>query len=163
MIRRTVAAVALALAAACAPKAETPPPVDTAAVRTFIEGENVKYIDAMKRGDSVAASMNYAEDAILMQPDAPALRGRAAIVQKLGASIAAVAVVDERAITEDVMVKDDVAIETGSFVYTMKPRAPGAAKAFSGRGKYITVWQKQAGGGWKIVRDINNGDAPAAK
>jgi ketosteroid isomerase-like protein len=25
-------------------------------------------------------------------------------------------------------------------------------------GKYLTVWQKQADGGWKIIRDINNTD-----
>ena len=161
--RRVGAVVALALVAACAPKTDTPPPVDTAAVRRFIEGENVKYIDAMKRGDSTAASMNYAEAAILMPPNAPALRGRTAIVGNLGASIRAMAIVDEKATTEDVMVKDDVAVETGSFVYTMQPRAPAGAKAFSGRGKYITIWKRQADGGWKIVRDINNGDTPSGK
>ena len=46
-LRTKPAVVALALiAAACAPKPEPPPPVDVAAVRKFIEGANVKFIEA---------------------------------------------------------------------------------------------------------------------
>jgi ketosteroid isomerase-like protein len=31
------------------------------------------------------------------------------------------------------------------------------------KGKYLTAWQRQSDGGWKIVRDINNSDLPAGK
>jgi ketosteroid isomerase-like protein len=30
------------------------------------------------------------------------------------------------------------------------------------KGKYVTVYKKQADGGWKAVADIFNADAPAA-
>ena len=160
--RSTFVAVTLALiAAGCAPKPEVPPPVDVAAVRKFIEGQNTKFIAAMQRGDSTGASMNYAEDAILMNPDGPAWRGRAAIVKGLGATIAAGTLSYEQATTEDVMVKDDLAVETGSFAFTMKPKGAKNAKEISGKGKYLTVWKKQADGTWNIVRDINNSDLPA--
>lgn len=160
----TVAAVALALVAiACAPKPEAPPPVDTAAVRKYIEGENGRFIEALKRGDSTGAAMNYAEDAILMQPNEPAVRGRPAIVKHYGASVNAGTLTYEQATTEDVMVRDDLAVETGSFTFTMKPTGPKAAKEVSGKGKYLTVWKKQADGSWKIVRDISNSDLPAGK
>ena len=69
------AGVAL-LAAACAPKSETPvkdsaataapPVVDVAAVRQGIEQANAKFIDAMIRGDSAGMLANYADDAVLM-------------------------------------------------------------------------------------------------
>src|SRR5678815_5959762 len=62
------AGVAL-LAAACAPKSETPvkdsaataapPVVDVAAVRQGIEQANAKFIDAMIRGDSAGMITNY--------------------------------------------------------------------------------------------------------
>jgi ketosteroid isomerase-like protein len=28
-------------------------------------------------------------------------------------------------------------------------------------GKYVTIWQKQGDGSWKVIRDIENGDGPA--
>lgn len=162
--RTTLAAATLLLiAAACAPKPETPPPVDVAAVRKFIEAENAKFIEAMKRGDSTGAAMNYAEDAILLPPNEPALRGRAAIVKSYGAGINSGTLTYEKATTEDVMVKDDLAVETGSFEFSMKPKGPRDAKEVSGKGKYLTVWKRQADGTWKIVRDINNSDRPAGK
>jgi ketosteroid isomerase-like protein len=162
--RSAFAVVVLSLAAAaCAPAPAPPPPVDVAAVRKFIEGENAKFIEALKKGDSTAASMNYAEDAIFMQPDEPALRGRAAIMKNLGAGIVARTIVYEKPTTEDVIVRDDIAVETGTFEFTMKPKGAAAAKEFSGRGKYLTIWKKQADGGWKIIRDINNSDTPTGK
>ena len=71
------AGVAL-LAAACAPKSETPvkdsaataapPVVDVAAVRQAIEQANAKQSDAINRGDSTGLVANYADDAVLMFP-----------------------------------------------------------------------------------------------
>ena len=30
------------------------------------------------------------------------------------------------------------------------------------KGKYVTIWRKQADGSWKVVVEIANGDAPPA-
>jgi len=30
------------------------------------------------------------------------------------------------------------------------------------KGKYLTVWQRQGDGSWKVVRDINNADTQPA-
>ena len=79
-------AVVALLAAACAPKGETPvkdsaataapPVVDVAAVRQAIEQANAKQADALNRGDSTGLVANYADDAVLMFPGEPAWRGR---------------------------------------------------------------------------------------
>ena len=57
--------------------------------------------------------------------------------------------------TDDVVVSGDIAVENGTYKWTITPKG---AKAMPDSGKYLTVWQKQADGGWKIIRDINNTD-----
>ncbi|MEA3247355.1 MAG: DUF4440 domain-containing protein, partial [Gemmatimonadota bacterium] len=64
------------------------------------------------------------------------------------------------ATTTDVTVAGDYAIETGTFEWTLTPKKGG--KAMTDKGKYLTTWHKQADGSWKITRDINNSDLPAA-
>jgi ketosteroid isomerase-like protein len=39
--------------------------------------------------------------------------------------------------------------------------ADPAGKTISDNGKYVTVWQKQRGGGWKVLLDIFNSDLPS--
>jgi ketosteroid isomerase-like protein len=33
-------------------------------------------------------------------------------------------------------------------------------KPFADKGKYLTVWKKQAAGSWKAIEDILNSDLP---
>jgi ketosteroid isomerase-like protein len=52
----------------------------------------------------------------------------------------------------------DPAFERGRYDITIAPRAGG--EAMDDIGKYITVYQRQADGSWKIARDIWNSDRP---
>ena len=61
---------------------------------------------------------------------------------------------------EGVMVKDDIAIETGNSTMTMQPKQPGAPAMAPEKGKYLAVWKKQADGSWKKLREVWNTDAP---
>ena len=163
------AAVAL-LAAACLPKGDTPvkdsaataarPVVDAAAVRRIIEDANAKYIDALIRGDTVGMLANYAEDAVVMDPGRPPSRGRAEVGANFARKIQSAKVSDEKATTASVDVAGDYAIETGSYDVTVTPKG---GKPMHDKGKYLTVWKKQADGSWKIYRDINNSDGPPPK
>ena len=158
------AAVTL-LVAACAPKAETtvkdsastaaPPVVDVAAVRQAIEQINTKFADALQRGDSAAIAAAYTDDAVLMAPGAPASRGRAEISGAAANLVQSMKFTDVKLTTTNVDVAGDYAVETGTYVMTV---APKAGKAVPDKGKYIVVWKKQADGSWKLYRDIWNTD-----
>ena len=65
---------------------------------------------------------------------------------------------DSAATTADIMVAGDLAVEAGTFAWTFQPKSGPEIKD---KGKYRTVWKRQADGTWKIVRDINNTDLPA--
>jgi len=153
-----LAGVALA---ACAPAAPPPPPpVDVAAVKLAIEAANKKFVAAMMAGDTVGAAANYAEDAIAMQPNAPAWKGRAGIAHGLAGFMTMGKVTQFDGATDDVMVAGDMAVETGHGEMTLTPTK---GKPMHDKLKYVTVWHKQTDGSWKIVRDINNSDLPPAK
>jgi uncharacterized protein (TIGR02246 family) len=134
---------------------------DTAAVRQAIEAANVRFVDAVNRGDTAMMVANYADDAVVMMSGEPAWRGGKDVLLKGFTAMMAQATVKDMAFhTDNVMVGGDLAVETGSFAWTVTPKG---GKPMPDKGKYVTVWRKQADGSWKIIRDINNTDLPPAK
>ena len=131
---------------------------DIAGVRTAIEAANAKFLEAFKRGDKTGLMANYTDDAILMMPNEEAWRGRDGIDKGFSGFLSQVSFKDGAATTTDVMVAGDLAVETGTFAWTLQPKTGAEIKD---KGKYLTVWKRQADGSWKIVRDINNTDLPA--
>jgi len=128
-----------------------PPVVDVAAVRQAIEQANAKQADALNRGDSTGLVANYADDAVLMFPGEPPWRGRNEIGANGVKLIRSAKFSDVKLNTVSVDVAGDYAIETGSFEWTVTPKG---GKPMPDKGKYLTVWKKQADGSWKVYRDI---------
>jgi len=133
---------------------------DPAAARAAIDAANARFRDAMTRGDAAGAAANYAEDAMIMMSNEAAWQGRAGITAGLGGMLGQMTVKEFSNKTTDVMVSQDLAVETGTFGWTLQPKE---GKEITDKGKYVTVWRRQADGEWKIVRDINNSDLPVPK
>jgi ketosteroid isomerase-like protein len=53
--------------------------------------------------------------------------------------------------TQDLWSVDDLVYETGQYTYTFTP--PGKSATRIG-GHYVTIWKRQADGGWKITVDM---------
>lgn len=165
--------VVLGLASACSPQAEpangtndttavgsvAAPTADPAAVRQQIETANARFKDAFLKGDTAAMLANYTDDAVIMGPDEPMARGREALVKAFQGMLSQFTFKDATINTEDVMVGGDLAVETGTFMWTVVPKT-GQGEEMEVKGKYLTAWKQQADGSWKIVRDINNFDEP---
>ena len=132
-----------------------------AQARAAIEATNLKFAAAMVKGDAAAAAGMYTSDAVVMLPNQPAMQGLAAIQAGIAGMLKDVAVKTFTPKTSDVIVAGEYAIETGTFEWLMQAKAGGPA--MPDKGKYLTVWKRQADGGWKVVRDINNTDLPAGK
>ena len=162
--------VVLLFAAACAPKGETavkdsaataaPPVVDVAAVRQTIDQANAKASDAFQRGDTAVLFSFYDSDIAVLMAGQPTLRGKAEVTSSLAKMFAGTKFSDVKFSTSTVDVGGDYAIETGT--YEMTVTEPGK-KPVPDKGKYLTVWKKQADGSWKIYRDMPNSDGPPPK
>jgi uncharacterized protein (TIGR02246 family) len=162
---RAIGATLTAVLLACAPadKAATDSAAapataaaDPAAVRAYITEANTKWAAAMVAADVPTILANYADDAVSMQAGMPAANGRAAIEEMMKGMTAAMKIDSASFSVSDVRLGGDMAVEHGSYRITMTPTG---GKAMTDVGKYVTVWQKQADGTWKITRDISNSDA----
>jgi uncharacterized protein (TIGR02246 family) len=129
---------------------------DASSARAAIEAANGRFKAAYLRGDTVAIADNYTDDVIVMPQGSPAVRGRDAVRTYMAPEVsrAPSEVKEFNTTTEDVMVAGDLAVETGTFEFV--PRSTTAATE---KGKYVTVWKRQADGSWKIVRDVYNANA----
>jgi len=163
--RLVIAAVPIVLLAACTPT-KLPPAADTTAtavsaptapdrdvVRRQIEAADSQMAAAMGKGDTVGMYAAYADDAVMMMPGTAPLHGRAEMTKSLNAMMAQMTLKDPKFHIEDVLVGGDLAVETGTYEWTVQPKK---GKAMPDKGSYVTVWQRQADGSWKIIRDISN-------
>src|SRR5688572_6159318 len=99
------------------------PAVDVAAVKQTIEEANARFLDALSKADVPTAAANYADDAILMMPNAPALQGKQAILDGFKGFLAEYKLSNGKPTTTDVMVVGDIAVETGTFEWTLTPKS----------------------------------------
>lgn len=167
---RVVKSLAVAISAAalaCAPASDGGMTMDStamaaneAAARQAIESTNAAAGAALNAGDVAGWSNAYAEDAIVMWPNGPASRGRAEREATVKAMLGTASVSNVKFTTEDLTVMGDMAIEAGTYAMTVTPKGGPATED---KGKYMTMWKKQADGSWKIARDINNSDLPPPK
>jgi len=112
---------------------------------------------AAKDPDKIAA--HYAQDAVLMVPEMPAVSGKDAIRTSLAqmTSDPAMALTFEPT-KVDVAKSGDLAYTQGSYSITMTDSH--TKKVVNGHGSYVTVYRKQADGSWKAISDIAVSDAP---
>lgn len=120
---------------------------------------NASWFQTYNTHDAAALAAFYADDAILMMPGTPSVRGRAAIeaaYKKDMDVMAKAGYSNNEGSSSDVGVAGDVAWESNTFTVTDK-----AGKQVDS-GKYVTVFARKDGK-WSIVRDIWNTDSPPPK
>lgn len=170
-MNRLIIAVAVLVSSACEPGAKDasadtaaagraqPAGNDRAAVQAAIDSSLARFRDGLLKADPAMMASIFADDAIVLAPDAPAVRGRADITRMNAGMLAAFTFPDASFRTSDLIVTGDYAIETGKYEMTRQPKR---GKAVTNVGKYVSVWKRQADGSWKMIRDIMNSDGPAA-
>ncbi len=130
---------------------------NVAEVRAAIESANQRAAAGMVAGDVAASVSNYSDDAVSMLPGMPMMTGRPAIEAGIKSMFDMMKVNAATFTTTDVLVRGDLAVETGT--YDMTTTMPGG-KPMADKGKFMTLWKRQSDGTWKAFRDINNSDGP---
>jgi len=122
-----------------------------------IDSVRAVHVAALNARDAAAWAGVFTTDAVQMPPNAPANIGQANIRSWAEAFLGAFSVTFSLSVTE-LQVAGDRAIESGAYTITLTPDAGGPA--MEDVGKYITVYQRAGGGGWRVARDIWNSDRP---
>ena len=109
--------------------------------------------------DVEAVVSYYADDAIVLPPNAAIVTGKAAAQKAWAAELVPGSSTSWTASTVVASASGDMVYDQGTYSATMA--GPGG-KPVADKGKYLCVWKKQADGSWKAVADTWNSDMPAA-
>jgi uncharacterized protein (TIGR02246 family) len=129
-----------------------------------IAGDREAIREAHERMQSASARADwddwvavYAEDAVVMIPNRPALEGREAI----RAHFAGWPAVEGPGVELlEIEVRDDLAFVRGRYRITMS--FPGMGE-LADSGKTLEIWRRQVDGSWRISRDMSSSDVPTGR
>lgn len=158
MTKRTLlgfcAAGALAFAGSTLIASEGPRVVPAGAdprLLAAIKKANSDFEIAMTKSDTAAIAEPYTADAVFVTPDGTATRGRAAIEQlyrdrfaKSGPAL------ETKIVSDELMLDGDFAYERGRGSITRRV----GEKRVTDWARFLTVWQRQPDGAWKIFRNV---------
>ena len=145
----------LIVAASCRPRMAVP---DPAAENAKLREASLAWFDHFAKADGPGMGNLYAEDALLLPPGAPAVRGRAAITKFLGDE-AAGAQSAGMSIKNKEVTGSGVAGDTGWISGTYD--VVDGSGTVTDSGNYLSVHQR-VNGNWLYIRDTWNSDRPAA-
>jgi uncharacterized protein (TIGR02246 family) len=149
MSRQFTPALLGALIAACAPAAP-PAPSFTDEDRAAIAAAEAAMATAANAKDWAAWTTHYAADAVLMPANGPEVVGAEAIQ----AYFTGFPPMSGLTLTQTrVEGTGDWAWVHGAYGMVIEGAGPDS-------GKYLEVWQRQADGNWKIVRDMFSSNVP---
>ena len=125
---------------------------DISAINNNIE----QYTSSMNSGDLDRWISLWADDAIQMAPDAPAVIGKEQIRAKYE-NIFSQFIFKMTITNEEVRIGGDLAFSRGNYTVSMTPKAGGETIKIDG--KYLSIEERQADGSWKIIRSCFNDNA----
>lgn len=114
---------------------------------------NRDFAAALNAKDAKAAAALYTEDAVLIPPGEPVVRGREAIEEYWSGAIEAGGVRDVSVETMDALSSGSLGYETGSFVLTAN--GPDGEPVVD-RGRYIELLRREPDGRWLSTHGIWN-------
>jgi uncharacterized protein (TIGR02246 family) len=154
-LRLVVAGFALLpLLSACTP----PPPPDTSAADiAAVKAVEAEWVKAAATKDADKFVAHYTEDAAVLLPNAPLITGRAAARDAFKPLLA------DPNFALTFQSTQAHAAKSGDMVYTVGTYSLTVTdakekKPVTDKGKYITVFRKQADGSWKASADMINTD-----
>ena len=129
--------------------------IDIEAERTSLLETDKAWAAAASEGQDVDQIVSFwSDDATVLPPDAPAIKGKAAIRQFVAESM------EIPGFSISWEPSEVVVSPSGDFGYTMGENAftvPGPdGSLLTMRGRYLTVWRKAPDGSWECVMDIWN-------
>jgi uncharacterized protein (TIGR02246 family) len=162
MLRNTSLIVCLALAAltaGCSNPPPVPPPDTRAADVQAVKDVEAAAVKDMATKDPDKFASYFAEDGCALYPGAGILCGKAAVKAAIAPYLADPNFSYTSQSTRAMASKGgDMVYLQGTYTMTMSN--PKTKKPMTDKGKYLTVFTKQADGSWKAVADTSNSDSP---
>src|SRR5262245_50455826 len=134
-------------------------PLDTAAIlasaRPEIDAANAAWLPGMQRRDAGAIAAAYADSGLFIAGDGTVTHGRAAVARMYAGRFPRLRTIRAGAVVQDGMtvLGPTRIVAWGHGWLELAPERDGGPPGRSG-GTYLTVWQREADGHWRIVRNL---------
>ena len=116
-----------------------------------VKKANDEWAAAMKTGDAAVIAAPYADQAVFVGVDGACVQGRSEIEKLYRTRFERAGFASSTKIVAKELVKDgDLAYESGYAEVGLMREGKETVRG----GRYLTVWQRQVDGGWKILRNI---------
>ena len=126
--------------------------------RQDIDNGHYQWLEAMKANDPVALSHLVTDDVVLMPPHTEPVVGRQGVIDWFATVVSQARTKSVNILQREVTVIGELAIERGSFTWTVAPALGGSE--IDDHGNFLAVWQRQSDGSWKVTRNIWNSTLP---
>lgn len=120
----------------------------SASAKTGIDAGNQAWIDGVKSGNVPMIIATYADDAVDCGPTGECLRGRNAIELQMKTRFAS------RGKAQSATVTSWGSTQQGNFAFEWGLAEARYADGNTLKEKYLTAWQRQPDGSWKIFRNM---------
>ena len=111
------------------------------------------YVQVVRNSDGAGIMGWWADDGVYIAQGSKTTVGRTALDSVVRGIFATMRMTQVNEHTDEVMVDGNVALTRGVYSETLAPRS-GTGAPVTLRGRYLFVWRRQAGGGWKIARGM---------
>jgi uncharacterized protein (TIGR02246 family) len=129
-------------------------------VHALREGEVAAFVKNWGGKDADRIAAHYTDDGNVMVPNSPMMTGKGAIGKAMKDVLAdpngSLAL---QPVQVEVSRGGDLGYTRGTYVLTATD--PASKKAATEKGRFVTIFRKEADGSWKAIQDINNAEAPA--
>jgi ketosteroid isomerase-like protein len=120
-----------------------------ASAQNSIQAGNLAWVNGMKGGHPSVIAATYTDDALDCGPDGNCRRGKAAILDDLKQRLERLGRANFAKVTSD------GSVQQGNFVYEWGWAVASFNQGIKVQGRYLTVWQRQRDGAWKILRNLS--------
>jgi ketosteroid isomerase-like protein len=145
------------LTGSCAP----PAAVDSrAADAAAIQAADEQWSAAASKNDLARTVAFYADDAVLLPPNAPIAKDQKSIRETWAAMLGPGTTVSWKVSKAEAAKSGELGYLHGTYSLSMKD--PKGGPPVNDTGKMVEIWKKQADGTWKCIVDTFNSDLPAS-
>ena len=123
--------------------------------RAEVDEINRRFTEAFERGDAASVAALYAEDAVVLPPDAPMISGRA-VIEEFWRGLMAAGARGVNLATLRLAGSGDVLHEVGRATITIQPEG---GETNTQTVKYVVVWERDRAGGLALAVDMWNGES----
>ncbi len=153
-VQSSVLAIAAILTTACSPN------IDPHSAADAIRSMDEKWSAVAAKNDLEGTLGFYAEDAVLLPPNAPIANSRKSIRESWAGLLGPNTAVSWKASKVETAKSGDLGYLYGTYKLSIQDAKGG--QAIADRGKIVEVWKKQRDGEWRCIVDTYNSDIPVS-